>query len=142
MQHSLSFFMVYDVVQVIRVTLFLALVLSAAEIARSQDTTATADTLRIPRWETALTGKLVASQAGYQNWTEGGINTIATAASINGKSVFTSRRWVQTYESRFAIGVVKQDTLNFRKAEDVIRVSLRPASIMKRTRSEMGACRR
>lgn len=80
------------------------------------------DSVKLPHWVMDLTGKFSASQAGYHNWTEGGVNSLASAALITGKFERTSRDWLQTYEARLGIGVVKQDTLDFRKADDIIRL--------------------
>ena len=80
------------------------------------------DTLQLPQWDMELGAKLNASQAGYRNWTEGGVNSLSATAQITGKFERTSQDWRQTYESRFAVGVVKQDTLDLRKAEDLIRL--------------------
>lgn len=71
-------------------------------------------------WQTNLTGKLAASQAGYQNWAEGGINTLAFTVATNGRAHRVAGRWQQKHESRLAYGLVKQDTLDFRKADDLI----------------------
>lgn len=71
-------------------------------------------------WEVDLTGNLAASQANYENWTEGGINTINAAAGLTGAATHRSASWEQTYDFRLAFGLVKQDTLDFRKADDVI----------------------
>ena len=98
------------------------MLLIASTAAFAQETEQAPDTLRPGTWQSDLQGKLIASQAGYQNWTEGGINSLASAASLTGKFVRTGLRWNHTYESRLAIGVVKQDTLDLRKAEDVIRL--------------------
>lgn len=73
-------------------------------------------------WNTDLVAKLSATQAGYQNWTEGGINTISGIVSTEGKAMRTQGRWSQTYDGRLAFGLVQQDTLDVRKAEDRIRL--------------------
>ena len=103
-----------------RTAILIGVLCLAPHAAFSQE--AQEDTLRPGAWQSDLQGKLIASQAGYQNWTEGGVNSLASAASITGKFVKEGIRWNQTYETRLALGVVKQDTLDFRKAEDVIRL--------------------
>ena len=80
------------------------------------------DSVELPHWVIDLAGKLSGSQAGYHNWTEGGVNSLASAALLTGTFERTSRNWLQTYEARLGIGVVKQDTLDLRKADDVIRL--------------------
>ena len=71
-------------------------------------------------WEVDLVGTLNASQAAYENWTEGGLNIINFTTGTSGQAIRRSADWEQTYELRLAFGLVKQDTLNFRKADDVI----------------------
>ncbi|MEX1054593.1 MAG: DUF3078 domain-containing protein [Rhodothermales bacterium] len=95
-----------------------AALLLIAVAARAQEE----DTVQVLGWDSEAFGKLNLSQAGYQNWTEGGINSLASSASITAKAVHNAPNWIQTYESRLAIGVVKQDTLDFRKSEDLIRI--------------------
>lgn len=71
-------------------------------------------------WGMDLSGTLAASQAAYENWTEGGINTVNATAGFTGAATHRSVDWKQTYDLRLAFGLVKQDTLRFRKAVDVI----------------------
>ena len=73
-------------------------------------------------WETSLVSKLNLAQAGFQNWQEGGVNTVALTTGINGKATRTTDAWTQKHELRLTYGVVKQDTLDFRKAEDLIQL--------------------
>lgn len=79
------------------------------------------DSLRA--WNVEVLGKLAASQAGYQNWQEGGINTLAFTVSTAARAKRTTGAWQQSYQGRLAFGQVKQDTLDFRKADDVIRLA-------------------
>lgn len=95
----------------------LPLLLLVPDRASAQD--ADADTTG---WVTDLAGKLAASQAGYRNWQEGGVNTFAFTVGTSGKAERTDDRWQQTYDGRLAFGLVKQDTLDVRKADDVIRL--------------------
>lgn len=90
-----------------------------ARQARAQDTPS--DTTVI--WQSDWAGKLSASQAGYHNWQEGGINTLAFTVSTTGKVARTEGAWEQTHEARLAFGLIKQDTLDVRKADDVIRLT-------------------
>ena len=87
------------------------------------DTTATTATAALPAWNTSLISRLAGSQAGFSNWAEGGINTLALSLGLEGKAMQTVGSWAQTHELRLTFGLVKQDTLNVRKAEDVIRLS-------------------
>ena len=97
----------------------MALVLASAFVPslRAQDTPPDS----AAAWTTEATGQLSFAQAGFRNWQEGGVNTLALSSGINAKAGRTSSRWQQTHEMRLAFGFVKQDTLDFRKAEDLIQ---------------------
>ncbi len=73
-------------------------------------------------WNTSLTAKLAGSQAAYSNWQEGGLNTLSVTSTVDGKFVRGGEHWIQTYELRFAFGLVQQDTLAVRKSDDLIRL--------------------
>lgn len=81
-----------------------------------------ADSVVYPVWDHDLSATLSGSQAGYRRWTEGGINSLAANTQVQGTFVRTSEDWLQTYEVRLGIGILKQDTLSVRKAEDVLRL--------------------
>ena len=74
-------------------------------------------------WVTDLKAILAGSQASYNNWQEGGINSLAFTASLEGAASRTTEHWIQKHEGRFAIGALKQDTLDVRKADDIISLS-------------------
>ena len=97
----------------------MALVLAAACAPSLMAQDAPADSAAA--WTTEATGQLSFAQAGFRNWQEGGVNTLAFSTGLNGKAGRTSNRWQQTHEMRLAFGFVKQDTLDFRKAEDLIQ---------------------
>ncbi|HSR52627.1 MAG TPA: DUF3078 domain-containing protein, partial [Acidobacteriota bacterium] len=82
-----------------------------------------ADTGAVPAWQTDLTGRLSGSQTGFQNWTEGGVNVVSLALGLDGTATHITDGWKQTHQLKVAFGLVKQDTLDFRKAEDIIRIS-------------------
>ena len=110
--------------------IFLFFALASAQPARAQEEEteglapdAPPDTLLTPPWSLSLTGKLSASQAAYSNWTEGGISTLALTAGIDGKARREGTTWTQTHELRLAFGFLKQDTLDVRKADDLIRLA-------------------
>lgn len=106
-----------------RILTFLSLVLFAVPAVAQ---TADPDT---SSWERSLTGRLSITQAGFQNWAEGGVNTLAVSSGVEGKAERASGSWIQQYELRAGIGMVKQDTLAARKAEDhiVVKASFRYA---------------
>lgn len=73
-------------------------------------------------WEKNVIGNASLTQVGFQNWSEGGVNSLAISTGIDGTFSRVSGPWRQTHEVRLAYGVVKQDTLDFRKAEDLIQL--------------------
>lgn len=75
-------------------------------------------------WKTSLLGKLNGSQAGFQNWAEGGVNTLAISSGLDGSAEQASGNWTKKSTLRLSFGIVKQDTLAFRKAEDLIRLTV------------------
>jgi hypothetical protein len=88
--------------------------------ARAQQVTP--DTARAS-WDNSLVSRLSAAQTGYRNWQKGGASTLAFTAGIDGKANRQSNSWHQKHELRLAYGLVKQDTLDFRKADDVIQLN-------------------
>ncbi|MFB6231170.1 MAG: DUF3078 domain-containing protein [Salinibacter sp.] len=73
-------------------------------------------------WDTNLTGKISVSQAAYRNWQEGGINSLAFTASLDGAVERAGRRWAQAYSMRLALGFIDQEDRRIRKSEDLIRL--------------------
>ncbi len=98
-------------------SVFLLLLIASPSIAWAQDT-AEADSTA---WEKNLVALLAGSQASYDNWAEGGVNSLAFTASLNGGAARTTTSWIQKHEIRLALGSLKQDTLDFRKADDLIQ---------------------
>ncbi|PIQ62861.1 MAG: hypothetical protein COV99_05070 [Bacteroidetes bacterium CG12_big_fil_rev_8_21_14_0_65_60_17] len=74
-----------------------------------------------PPWVRSAIGTASGSQAGFQNWAEGGVNTLALSLGLNGTASRSEGVWSQKHTLRLTYGIVKQDTLDFRKAEDLIR---------------------
>ncbi len=83
----------------------------------------TSENVEASDWTSSLTGKLAGSQASFQNWAEGGVNTLAISSGMDGRWEKAKGPWSQRYDLRLAFGLVKQDTLDFRKADDAIRLS-------------------
>jgi len=96
--------------------------LTLSGIVNAQDAAPTPD-VTPPVWVPELVGKLAGSQAGFQNWAEGGVNTLAFTVGIDGKVERAGSTWQQKITGKLSFGLVKQDTLNFRKAEDLIRLT-------------------
>ncbi|MDA1028160.1 MAG: DUF3078 domain-containing protein [Bacteroidetes bacterium] len=74
-------------------------------------------------WKSEVIGRLAGSQVGFQNWAEGGVNTLAFSVGIDGNTEVDRGGWQQKLDAKLRFGLVKQDTLQFRKAEDLIRLS-------------------
>lgn len=81
-----------------------------------------ADTLTVEDgWVNALAASLAASQTAYGDWEEGGVDALAATALAEGAfDRFTGRLRLH-HEGRAAFGIVQQDTLPVRKADDQVR---------------------
>ena len=71
-------------------------------------------------WTREMNGKLSVTQAGFYQWADGGTNSLAVSAGIDGKATHLQGNWTQLYEMRAGFGFLDTDTLKFRKAEDLI----------------------
>lgn len=91
---------------------------AAERVAAARTAAARADT---SLWVNDLTAHVSGTQAGFQNWAEGGVNTLALSLGLDGQSAKDYGAWAQKHTYRLSFGLVKQDTLDFRKAEDLIR---------------------
>lgn len=100
------------------VLLALALFATSAS-AQDADTLTAAD-----GWRSSLVASLAGNQASYSNWQEGGINAVAVTASAEGAFDRVVGRVLTTQRTRLALGVLRQDTLDFRKAIDVARYAV------------------
>ena len=72
-------------------------------------------------WLTELNAMLNLSQAAFVNWQEGGFNTLAATSTVNGRFARVQGSFRQRHDTRLSFGLVKQDTLSARKANDMIR---------------------
>jgi hypothetical protein len=72
-------------------------------------------------WRTSAVFGLQGSQAAYSNWSEGGLDALSASANLNGAFARLLGRIEQNHNVRLAFGVLKQDTLDLRKADDVLR---------------------
>ncbi|MDX1420230.1 MAG: DUF3078 domain-containing protein [Rubricoccaceae bacterium] len=102
-----------------RLLLIVAALLLAAAPLRAQDDPP--PLTAADGWRSTLTAGLALSQAAYANWQEGGVNTLAVTASSEGTFERVIGRFKQRHDGRLAFGLVRQDTLEVRKAADVIR---------------------
>lgn len=73
-------------------------------------------------WDTALTGKLSASQAAYKDWQEGGLNSLSFTTMLDGATERKGKNWAQSYEMRLVLGFLNQEGRELRKSEDLIRL--------------------
>ncbi|GMQ82096.1 MAG: DUF3078 domain-containing protein [Rhodothermia bacterium] len=89
----------------------------------AQDQVAT-DSVDAAAWKPSIIAKVSGSQVGFQNWAEGGVNTLGLNLGIDGKLERVSGSRSQTHELRLGYGIVKQDTLDTRKSEDIIRLAM------------------
>ena len=95
------------------------LLLGAAAPAAAQEG---ADTLRADDgWRASLVAQLQGNQAAYSNWQEGGVDALAVSASTEGTFDRVVGRFLTSQNLRLAFGVLRQDTLDLRKAIDVVR---------------------
>lgn len=100
--------------------LSLSLGLAAAAAAQEADTLTAAD-----GWRSSLTAALAGNQAAYANWQEGGVDALAATASVEGLFDRVVGGALTSQSLRLAFGVLRQDTLAFRKATDVVRYGAR-----------------
>ena len=102
--------------------LLIFLTYTPARAGHAEDDSTAVAPVPLGPWNIDLVSRLAASQTGFQNWAEGGANTLASEVSIESKIDRKTETWVQTHEVRMAVGVIKQDTLDLRKATDEIRI--------------------
>ncbi len=104
--------------------LFLGISTTHAHTYRSldDDSTAAPASAAASPWSTDIVARILASQTGAQNWVEDGANTLNSTLGFDIKAEHTSSQWTQTHESRLVMGAIKQDSLDFRKATDEIRI--------------------
>ncbi len=96
----------------------LALLLGALE-ARAQG--AAPDTAQ--GWSADLKSHFSAAQAGYRNWSKGGVNSLAFTIKLDGTAQRRRSGWLNKHEMRLAYGLVKQEGDEMRKADDLINLN-------------------
>lgn len=107
-----------------RITLLVLLFLPVTAVASGlqNDSPVLPDTLTEAHgWLTDLGLGLNLTQAGYSHWQEGGLNTLAATANVAGLFGRVIGDFQQRHELRLSYGVIRQDTLEIRKAVDLIR---------------------
>lgn len=96
--------------------LALALILSTVCSAQDADTLSAED-----GWRSNLVASLSGNQTAFSNWQEGGVNALSATGSVDGSFDRVVGALLTTQALRLAYGVLRQDTLDLRKAQDVIR---------------------
>jgi len=71
-------------------------------------------------WQTEASGRISFSQVGFYRWHDGGINSLSLSTGVTAEASHRSRSVGQSHAMRLAYGVVKQNDLDLRKAEDLI----------------------
>ena len=94
----------------------LAFLLTVAASAQEADTLTVDD-----GWRSSLVASLTGNQASFSNWQEGGVDALAATASLDGSFDRVVGAFLMTQDLRLALGVLRQDTLDIRKAIDVAR---------------------
>ncbi len=75
------------------------------------------------KWYNGVSGRVGASQVGFQNWQGGGINSLSGTLGLDGKAQKTQETLKQTHEFRLGLGGISQNDEELRKAEDIISAS-------------------
>jgi len=94
--------------------LLLTLLLATAAQAQEADTLTAAD-----GWRNDVVASLAGNQARFSNWSEGGVDALAATASLDGSFDRVVGRVLTEQTLRLAYGILRQDTLDVRKALDV-----------------------
>ncbi|MEM6783390.1 MAG: DUF3078 domain-containing protein [Bacteroidota bacterium] len=97
-------------------SLVLLLVLPLSARAQEADTLSAAD-----GWRSSLVGTIAGSQAAYDNWAEGGVNSLAFTAQVDGLFERVNGAFLQVHEVRTAFGQIRQEDVDWRKAVDQLR---------------------
>lgn len=101
-----------------RTALLLVLVAGSAAAAHAQR----ADTLTADDgWRMDLTASFRGNQAAHSNWQEGNVNALSFTALTEGTFDRVVGKFLTRQTLRLAYGLLQQDTLDFRKATDIVR---------------------
>ena len=71
-------------------------------------------------WNRSASGKVAFTQAGFYRWHDGGVSALALSVGVNGEAERLGTSWHQRHEVHLRYGLVKQNDVDLRKAEDVI----------------------
>ncbi|MGB3544304.1 DUF3078 domain-containing protein [Rubrivirga sp.] len=98
------------------VILALALSWASGALAQEPDTLAAED-----GWRSDLVLAVNGNQSSFSNWQEGGVDALAVTSSLDGSFDRVIGRVLTTQTLRLALGALRQDTLDIRKALDIAR---------------------
>ena len=73
-------------------------------------------------WQNEAAGRISFSQVGFYRWHDGGIGSLSLSAGLSAKAIRKGPSIEQAHALRLAYGVVKQNSLELRKAEDLIHL--------------------
>lgn len=73
-------------------------------------------------WQTEAAGRISLTQVGFYRWHGGGISSFALSTGLSAEARRTGQSTEQTHMMRLAYGIVKQNELELRKAEDLIHL--------------------
>ena len=71
-------------------------------------------------WVKSMLFEVSGAQIGFDNWVEGGTNSLAGNVGLVGRWDRKTASWSQKYEMNLFYGVIKQDTTDMRKSKDEI----------------------
>ena len=111
-----------------RLTLLALALWAAPAAAQDADTLVAAD-----GWRSALAATLAGNQSAYSNWQEGGVSALAVTGSLEGDFDRVVGRVRTAQDLRVAFGVLRQDTLDLRKAIDVVRYEVTAELVSERS---------
>jgi hypothetical protein len=96
-----------------------ALLCASALMAHAQDTTKPP----VYGWHHSIVSGLSLTQVAYSNWTQGGDNSLAYSASLQGKSALDEARDDWSTEYKFAFGQARLGDQGLKKTDDQINIS-------------------
>ena len=102
-----------------RLLLAVSFLLTTASVAQEADTLRAED-----GWRSSLVASLAGNQSAFSNWQEGGVSALAATASLDGQFDRVVGTFLTTQQLRLAFGVLRQDTLDVRKALDEARYAV------------------
>jgi len=73
-------------------------------------------------WKKELVGNLNFTQTAFDNWTQGGEDTLAWQLNINGKAVKSEKKYKWVNTEKIAYGMAKIGDINSRKSVDELKL--------------------